>query len=638
TIEEKSERSTTLAPAASAIRAEVNSPRREELERKLVGVRQYTPNTELSTPRWNPDISIYCHACRELVSVREIVQHKRYHREMRHFGLANVANLTLEQLTAARRRKVQQLEERLGGCSAVRATDLERVNQRYAFLRAHLFEENRGRLVLASRPAEQIPANDVESRGLRCSVPFVLGAGAASFHNARFGRRPRARAAYQDWLGGDPAKCFVGLYAGRYGDTAAKLASEEMHHFLLCELARFDPGTRCTCAFNMAAAPNDKPEAAPEIHRPSTGGTSARQRERLHWTSANLVHSVLRTCAERLDEFALAYARSRTPDLRWYDDNNENENDDKGDVVEDDDSNVDGWADKVAAAFAKALEYTDGLLKRGQSDYAAVRWSGASVGAVLVRAADELEGGAGDGEGAGRRRLGWLHAAACGDVQLILVRNNQPHGLSSPAPNRGIGYHGDPEMKRRLSCRPDCRCVPIDSECQAVVMATAGVTGVLNPAEICQLVATHLPVNRVRVASSLEDSERRRLFGETDTRASSSSRSATPSTSSSFEAAAADAVSEADRPGSSSGSFDHDVDESRRSSVTATTEWDLGGEGRTEAEGEGEVDGLEVSLAEEVARRLAQAAVLAGSQEDLATAVLLLPAAFQTDWRPPRPL
>lgn len=52
---------------------------------------------------------------------------------------------------------------------------------------------------------------------------------------------------------------------------------------------------------------------------------------------------------------------------------------------------------------------------------------------------------------------------------------------------RGLGNHGDPQLKNLVTWEPYCHTVAIDQYCQMLILATPGVWQVFSPEEATEL-------------------------------------------------------------------------------------------------------------------------------------------------------
>ncbi|KAM5232347.1 protein phosphatase 2C-like domain-containing protein 1 [Hipposideros larvatus] len=280
-------------------------------------------------------------------------------------------------------------------------------------------------------------------------------------------------------FGNKPNVCFFGLFDGHHGASAADLTSMELPVLLLHQLSRYDRSYHMT------------PEEEKLIH---SFHTVFREEYR-----------VIESC------FSL---KKRTKELT-----HEYEN--------------------IHKAFAKAFWRMDRLLRLGRNEVSRVRWSGCSAVTCI------LEGHIKSPYANWRRIIdhdGWaerlpsqkmpqiisgvLHIANTGNVQAVLCRNgkgfcltkehttqnineerrvlqdgaiissNEPFGLleGQIKTTRGLGFHGNPKLKKFFIPAPETISVPIDDLCQFLILATNGLWEVLEKKEVTALAMTMFQV------------------------------------------------------------------------------------------------------------------------------------------------
>nr|XP_002716239.2 protein phosphatase 2C-like domain-containing protein 1 [Oryctolagus cuniculus] len=277
-------------------------------------------------------------------------------------------------------------------------------------------------------------------------------------------------------FGNKPNVCFFGLFDGYYGTAAVDLASVELPVLLLHQLAKFDPSYQMT------------PEQQQMI---------------------DSFHTVFRKEYTAIEDL-FSSIHKRTRGLR-----NEYEN--------------------IHKAFAKAFWRMDRLLRLGRQEVSRIRWSGCSAVTCILEGSIKNPQAKKNWKAASNTdRLtvpspttpqivsGVLHIANTGNVQVVLCRNgkgfcltkehttrninerrrvlqngavissNEPYGLleGETEITRGLGFHGNFRLKKFVIPAPQTTSVPIDDLCQFLILATNGLWEVLDKKEVIALTIT----------------------------------------------------------------------------------------------------------------------------------------------------
>ncbi|NXJ04634.1 PP2D1 protein, partial [Odontophorus gujanensis] len=268
--------------------------------------------------------------------------------------------------------------------------------------------------------------------------------------------------------------CFLGLIDGHHGTAAAETVAAELPLLFLDQLAQTDPSYRTT-----------------------------KEEQQI------------------LDSFATVITEDYREKERIFSDRQESKTNK---------TNTYEWIHK---AYAKSFWRMDRLLQLGRNEVSRVRWSGCSaVTCLMERLPSE------NMEGTEERKhfensmqssltttedvTGLLHIANIGNVHAVLCKNgksyclseehstsnvrekkrilqnggnistNEPDGLVEGhlRTTRGLGYHGDPTLKRSVIPVPHTISVPIDDSCQFLILASNGLWEILDYNEVCALTLT----------------------------------------------------------------------------------------------------------------------------------------------------
>ncbi|XP_076986149.1 protein phosphatase 2C-like domain-containing protein 1 isoform X2 [Tamandua tetradactyla] len=293
-------------------------------------------------------------------------------------------------------------------------------------------------------------------------------------------------------FGNKPNVSFFGLFDGHYGASAADLASVELPVLLLHQLSRFDPSYQMT----------------PEEQKIIDAFQTVFKEE--YTTIEDLFTS--KTKATKALHFEY---------------------------------------ESIHKAFAKAFWRMDRLLRLGRKEVSRVRWSGCSALACILeghtenlyttknpRRANDEDGLTENSETTSQIIPGVLHIANTGNVQAVLCRNGMDFRLtkehttqnlterrrvlkngaiiSSNEPNgfflegqlkitRGLGFHGNPKLKKLVIPAPQTISVPIDDLCQFLILATNGLWDVLDKKEVISLAMTTFHLYKERYCSIMQN-------------------------------------------------------------------------------------------------------------------------------------
>uniref|UniRef100_A0A2K5LFL8 Protein phosphatase 2C like domain containing 1 n=1 Tax=Cercocebus atys TaxID=9531 RepID=A0A2K5LFL8_CERAT len=278
-------------------------------------------------------------------------------------------------------------------------------------------------------------------------------------------------------FGNKPNVCFFGLFDGHHGASAAELTSMELPVLLLHQLSKFDPSYQMT--------------------------TDEQQ-------IINSFYTVFREEYTAIEDLFSAINKTEAV-RREYED--------------------------IHKAFAKAFWRMDRLLRLGRKEVSRVQWSGCSAVTCILEGKPKSPyahknwkrktNHDGLAESSTSQEMpqifpGILHVANTGNVQAVLCRNgkgfcltkehttrntnerrrilqngtvissNEPYGLveGQVKTTRGLGFHGNLKLKKSIIPAPQTISVPIDDLCQFLILATNGLWEVLDKEEVTALAMT----------------------------------------------------------------------------------------------------------------------------------------------------
>ncbi|OXB70382.1 UNVERIFIED_CONTAM: hypothetical protein H355_011129 [Colinus virginianus] len=268
--------------------------------------------------------------------------------------------------------------------------------------------------------------------------------------------------------------CFLGLIDGHHGTAAAETVAAELPLLFLDQLAQTDPSYRMT-----------------------------KEEQQI------------------LDSFATVITEDYRERERIFFERQENK------------TNKTNTYEWIYKAYAKSFWRMDRLLQLGRNEVSRVRWSGCSAVTCLMerlptenmdgtKERKHFENGMQSSLTTTEDVAGLLHIANIGNVHAVLCKNgksyclseehstsnvrekkrilqnggnistNEPDGLVEGhlRTTRGLGYHGDPILKRSVIPIPHSISVPIDDSCQFLILASNGLWEILDYNEVCALTLT----------------------------------------------------------------------------------------------------------------------------------------------------
>ncbi|XP_005387518.1 PREDICTED: protein phosphatase 2C-like domain-containing protein 1 [Chinchilla lanigera] len=203
-------------------------------------------------------------------------------------------------------------------------------------------------------------------------------------------------------------------------------------------------------------------------------------------------------------------------------------------------------------AFAKAFWRMDKLLRLGRKEGSRVLWSGCSVVTCILEGKIKYPYANMNWKKINSRHKlaesfpsqmvpqiisGILHIANTGNVQAVLCRNGkgfcltkehttentserrrvlqsgalitstEPYGLleGQTKTTRGLGFHGDLKLKKFIIPAPETISVPIDDLCQFLILATNGLWEVLDKEEVIALTITLFQIYKETCAPIIQN-------------------------------------------------------------------------------------------------------------------------------------
>nr|XP_015212921.1 PREDICTED: protein phosphatase 2C-like domain-containing protein 1 isoform X1 [Lepisosteus oculatus] len=187
--------------------------------------------------------------------------------------------------------------------------------------------------------------------------------------------------------------------------------------------------------------------------------------------------------------------------------------------------------ERVHMAFAKAFRKMDRILGLGRNETSKIRWSGCTALICLIEGPMQDRKNAELHQAGGcknrnpftsqdqKNTMGKIHIANCGNTHAVLCKNGKGHRLtkdhstSNPkerrrvlkaggkisvnkqhglveglmSATRGLGHHGDLQLKKSVIPVPYSVSLPIDDTFQAMILATSGIWDVLDEDDVAAI-------------------------------------------------------------------------------------------------------------------------------------------------------
>ncbi|NXN48326.1 PP2D1 protein, partial [Rhinoptilus africanus] len=406
-------------------------------------------------------ISIICSACQQTMYPHHLLYHKKTHKALTLLGFDSLQTKTDNKTLLAQR---QKLITKLTKIPKYSEAHRQKVDYSFEFLMDN------------NAPTRYCDFADINnpSTFLRVNNSLIKALSVCQDKNSMWQADMEDRFIVLDNYGNRSDTCFLGLFDGSHGATAAGTVAAELPLLFLDQLAQTDSSYK-----------KSKDEQ------------------------------------QVLDSFATVIRADYREKEQLFSDKAGNDKTDKTNTYE--------WIHK---AYAKSFWRMDRLLRLGRNEVSKVRWSGCSAVTCLVESIPREtngteEEGKNHSEAAthspltsrARGAAGLLHIANVGNAHAVLCKNgkshclskehstsnaserkrilqnggnistNQPDGLVEGylRTTRGLGHHGDPVLKRSVLPVPHTISIPIDDTCQFLILASNGLWEVLDYNEVLAL-------------------------------------------------------------------------------------------------------------------------------------------------------
>ncbi|XP_069504978.1 protein phosphatase 2C-like domain-containing protein 1 [Ambystoma mexicanum] len=410
------------------------------------------------------EIPIICSICKETYPLYLIYYHKQQHRALTILGYDQKKAPTDMKSLAFRR---QEVMSKLIKSSNYNEREKQKIDSSYELLKETLMSSAR---YTQKEDVQNIGSSPVYETNVRNQ--FIKAIAICQDQNSAWKSNMEDDFTVVENYGNRPNTCFIGVFDGFHGTSAAKMASAELPIFILDNISKVDPSYRLS------------------------------EDERLLVTAYETVaHQNLLEIERAFSSVAHDKEKFKKKDFQ-----------------------------RIHTSYAKAFLRLDRLLRLGRDEVSRVRWSGCTVVACLIEGSCNTNTRLGSQRAEEsqnkcstepmpqdtRNKLWLIHVANLGDIHAVLCRSGKSYRLTKEhstanarersrvhqaggsistniqkglvegitKTTRAIGCHGDPKLKRSVIPAPYAVSIPIDNLCQFLVLASSGLWEVLMENEV----------------------------------------------------------------------------------------------------------------------------------------------------------
>ncbi|XP_071943676.1 protein phosphatase 2C-like domain-containing protein 1 isoform X2 [Antedon mediterranea] len=446
-------------------------------------------NTEIQQPQ--TDITVVCKMCEKRIKIRKLQEHRTYHNALLTLGYHENKKPPNVELLLRRR---QHLIKKLSKYSNM--ITIQRINDAFEFVKS-VMQGTYDNLREVTEPV----VVDCVGQPLNCSASCIHAMSFCSDANERWKSKMEDTCIFQDFFGNDMNKCFFAVYDGHNGRFAADIVAYDFHHFLLNEMIRFDPKTTCRCTVNHAG----KIEIEEYDRKPLQNIRKDSIRHILHEEGVNIIQQIMHTCDENIQHLKNIDRRIKRSKKKCV---------------------KNPFAEKMGLAFNRAYIHADDMLKFGVDEMSRVRWSGCSALTCVIESTSELDELTDVDSPPGMpQKKGVIYIANSGNVHAVLCRNGKAYKLTRDhtlnnaneinrvkkagaevhtsqkgarvngilETTRGFGNHGDQELKKAVIVDPYTTSVTVDQYAEFLIIASNGLWEVLSEDEAVSIIYEMMP-------------------------------------------------------------------------------------------------------------------------------------------------
>ncbi|XP_075443033.1 protein phosphatase 2C-like domain-containing protein 1 [Ascaphus truei] len=399
------------------------------------------------------DIWISCSICQQHINQHLLLHHKQQHKARTVLGYTlwqlppDIKSLTFPK---------EQVISQILGSSDYKYRETQKIIHSYEMLKGKMLSS----LHYSRRMGSQVYKIDTNN-------DLISATAVCCNKNAAWKSDMEDSFTVVDNFGKRTNTCFVGLFDGFHGKSAARTVSEEFPVLFLDQLMKMDSSYRMTeeeihfiTSFDAVFKPNYK-------------------------VIENLFSSTV--CEKKLTKIS---------GFEW-----------------------------LHTSYAEAFWRMDRILRLGRKEHSKARWSACTAVTCLIDAIFKANTSQENNDLletndqptlAPKNRLGILHIANIGNIQAVLCRNGKSyclttkHSTANPCERkrvieaggsistnedwglvegisrvtRGLGFHGDPKLKKGVIPAPHTISIPIYHSCQFLVLASSGLWEVLSDKEV----------------------------------------------------------------------------------------------------------------------------------------------------------
>ncbi|NXT80532.1 PP2D1 protein, partial [Zapornia atra] len=408
-------------------------------------------------------ISILCSICQQKIYPYHLLYHKMTHKALTLLGFESLQTQTDNKTLLAKRQKLISKLTKIPKCSE---THRQKIDNSFEFLMDSHAPASHCDLASISNPSTFKKINN----------SLIKALAICQDKNSTWQGDMEDRFIVLDNYGNRSDTCFLGLLDGSHGATAAETVAAELPLLFLDQLAQTDSSYKTT-----------------------------KDEQQILDSFATVINADYRE-KEKIFSDRLSNDNTKTNTYEW-----------------------------IHKAYALSFWRMDRLLRLGRNEVSKVRWSGCSAVTCLVERVDseEADGTKEEEEkhcettthsplARTARGAGLLHIANIGNAHAVLCKNGKSHCLSKEhstsnvserkrvlrggghistnepdglvegylRTTRALGHHGDPVLKRSVIPVPHTLSVPIDDTCQFLILASNGLWEVLDYNEVLALTLT----------------------------------------------------------------------------------------------------------------------------------------------------
>ena len=297
-----------------------------------------------------------CEQCEIFINLSCLSDHRNFHKcltLLKYFKGDQPKKL--DALLRRRNAVIRRIKTKITKDQPLDPKQIQEVNDAYEYLKSEL-DGSFGQF----RQLKQENHSEVSGIALNCSAKCVSAVGICSNRNNRWKNYMEDTYSFQDSFGEDPGKCYFGVFDGHHGEFAAEVGSNELHHILSHEIAKFDSETKVTIGHQTPHLGTSRYNNEPP--KPPKDKTSDE--------NATVIEQIIKMCEEKFDDMHLKNQLSTTRSSSRTSSKKKKQKS--------------PFTHSLEEAFTKVYYLVDILLSYGKDECSKVRWSGCSACNILM--------------------------------------------------------------------------------------------------------------------------------------------------------------------------------------------------------------------------------------------------------------